>query len=46
MNKFTNSKTFDILVYTIGGIVLLCSELKKLAILPFRGYIKVDNETK
>jgi hypothetical protein len=40
MNKFINSKSFDILVYTIGGIVLLASELKKLAIYPIRNYVQ------
>jgi len=40
MNKFINSKTFDILVYAIGGTVLLVSELKSLAIRNFKRYIK------
>lgn len=45
MNKFINSKSFNVLVYTVGGIALLCSELKRLAILKFRGYSK-DNGKK
>jgi hypothetical protein len=40
MNKFINSKLFDILVYTVGGTVLLASELKKLAITPIKNYIQ------
>lgn len=40
MNSFINSKPFDILVYVIGGIVLLGSELKRLAIRPIKTYIR------
>jgi len=39
-NKFVSSKLFDVLIYTIGGTILLCSEIKKLAISPFRNYNK------
>lgn len=35
MNNFISSKSFDVLVYAIGGVVLLCSEVKKLVIKPF-----------
>jgi hypothetical protein len=41
MDKFVNSKLFDILVYTVGGIVLLGSELKRLAIRPIKRYTKI-----
>lgn len=40
MDKFVNSKSFDVLVYIVGGIVLLGSELKRLAIKPIKRYIK------
>ena len=40
MNKFINSKLFDILVYAIGGTVLLSTELKRLAIINFKRYTK------
>lgn len=40
MNNFTNTKTFNILVYTIGIFVLIGSELKQLAITSFRNYNK------
>ena len=41
-NKFINSKFFDIIVYTIGGIILCGSELKRLAISSFHNYSKQD----
>jgi hypothetical protein len=40
MNKFINSKSFDILVYVVGGTVLLTTELKRFAISTFKRYTK------
>jgi hypothetical protein len=40
MDKFVNSKSFDILVYIVGGIILFGSELKRLAIKPIKRYTK------
>jgi hypothetical protein len=40
MNKFINSKLFDVLVYTVGGTVLLTTELKRLAISTVKHYTK------
>lgn len=37
-NKFISSKSFDICVYIVGGIVLICSEIKRLALKSFHAY--------
>lgn len=45
MNKFINSKLFDALVYTIGGTVLLTSEVKRFAIKAVKRYTKSNIKT-